>query len=450
MTEYFHPDTASTGQLMTDLAVGLVERGLDLSVYTGQPNYHSGDNERQPRRETHEGVPVRRIRAPQVRQSSLPRRLFNWAVFTVWMVGALARDRTDDRELLFVSNPPVLPPAMWLLCRLKGWEYTYVVYDLYPDVIAASGYIERGGVVYRAWAKLNEYVFGDARRVVALGPVMRDRIAEAGGEDFDPGKVEVVHNWADGEFIRPLDKDENPFSAEHGLVDEFTLVYSGNIGANHDLETAVEAAREFADEAVRFLIIGEGDRKSEVVSLAESYGLRGDTVTFLPYQDLADLPHTLTCGDASLVAVSEGMEGLCVSSKLYTSLAAGQPVLVVSHPEDDEARIVESHDAGMQVSQGDVAGMVRVVETWRSNPDLVERQGRNAREAFENHFTREQSVDEYYRLLAEGGDAKPRTASTGESSSSAEDSEPTPASTAESGSSADGAAESGGDAAWTS
>ncbi|MFC7026560.1 hypothetical protein ACFQH8_01595 [Halomicroarcula sp. GCM10025710] len=106
VTEYFHPDTASTGQLMTDLAVGLQERGLDLSVYTGQPNYHSGENERQPVRSVHEGVFVRRIRAPQVRQSSLVRRLFNWTVFTAWMSVVLLFDQTDrERELVFVTCP---------------------------------------------------------------------------------------------------------------------------------------------------------------------------------------------------------------------------------------------------------------------------------------------------------------------------------------------------------
>jgi glycosyltransferase involved in cell wall biosynthesis len=404
VTEYFHPDTASTGQLMTDLAVGLADRGLDLSVYTGQPNYHSGDNEKQPRRETHEGVPVRRIGAPQLRQSSLPRRLFNWTVFTLWMVATLARDSAEDRELLFVSNPPILPPAMWLLCRLKGWEYTHIVYDLYPQVIAASGHIERGGVVYRGWARLNRHVFGDARRIVALGPVMKERIAEAAGPGFDPDTVRIVHNWADGEFIRPVEKADNPFSEAHGLVDPFTVVYSGNIGANHDLETAVEAARAFEDEPFCLLIIGEGDRKESVVALAEEYGLAGDTVRFLPFQDYEDLPQSLTSGDVSLVAVDEGMRGLCVSSKLYTSLAAGQPVLVVSHPDDDEARIVEAHDAGVQVTQGDVDGMVRAIERWRSDPDLVDRQGRNAREAFETQFRKDQSLDEYYRLLSEGAD----------------------------------------------
>lgn len=401
VTEYFHPDSASTGQLMTDLAVGLVDRGLDLSVYTSQPNYHSGECEKQPTREVHEGVPIRRIRAPQLRQTSLLSRLFNWSVFTLWMFVVLATDRSDDRELLFVSNPPILPPAMWLLCRLKGWEYTHIVYDLYPDVIAASGYIKEGGVVFQIWRRFDRYVFRGARRIVALGPVMRERILGVAGEEVDEESVTVVHNWADGEFIQPLSKSENPFSKEHGLVDEFTLVYSGNIGANHDLETVIEAARQFQEESVRILIIGEGDKKQKVVSLADSYGLLDNTVTFLPYQDLERLPYTLTSGDASLVSVDHGMRGLCVSSKLYTSLAAGKPVLLISHHDDDEARILESHDAGKQVRQGDTEGLVRAIDHWRSDPALLEQQGTNARTAFENNFTKEHSIDQYYQLLSE-------------------------------------------------
>jgi len=121
VTEYFHPDTASTGQLMTDLAVGLQERGLDMTVYTGQPNYHSGENTQQPWISEYNDVLVKRIRAPQLRQSSLSRRLFNWAIFTIWMFGTMLVSQTEkEREIIFVSNPPFLPVAMWLVCRLRG------------------------------------------------------------------------------------------------------------------------------------------------------------------------------------------------------------------------------------------------------------------------------------------------------------------------------------------
>ena len=170
VTEYFHPDTASTGQLMTDLAVGLHERGLDVQVYTGQPNYHSGENEGQPVEGTHEGVPIRRIRGLQVRQSSLPRRLFNWAVFTIWMSVVLLLDSTEkERELLFVTCPPILPEAMWAVCRLRGWEYTYIAYDLYPDSPVELGYVKRGGLLHQFWEAIDRRAFRNAKHIVALG-----------------------------------------------------------------------------------------------------------------------------------------------------------------------------------------------------------------------------------------------------------------------------------------
>lgn len=400
VTEYFHPDTASTGQLMTDLATGLQERGLDMTVYTGQPNYHSGDNEKQPRISTYEDVLVKRIRAPQVRQSSLPRRLFNWGVFTVWMFVAMLFSRTEkEREVIFVSNPPFLPVAMWLVCRLRGWNYTYIVYDLYPDQPAELDYIEEDGLIDRAWGVLNRRAFLAAKHVVALGPVMKDRISSNAGPKFDASKVEIIHNWEDEEFIRPMDKADNWFSEEHDLVDPFTILYSGNIGDFHDLETLVKAAAEFDDDNVRFLIIGEGDNKDTIVSLAEDLDLRGDTVRFLPYQPWDDLPYSLTSGDVSVVTVKEGFEGICVSSKLYTAMAAGMPVLTIAQPHDDESRIVDQFEAGIHVAQGDVEGIVDAIEQWRRDPDLVDRQGANARRAFEENFTTDASIDDYHELL---------------------------------------------------
>lgn len=404
VTEYFAPDTASTGVLMTDLAVGLRQRGLDVSVLTSQPNYHSGENERQPRRAVHEGVPVRRIRAPQLRQSSLPRRLFNWTVFTLVVTLTLLTSPTRgrDRELLFVSNPPFLPPAMWLVATLRGWDYTYIVYDLYPDNMVELGFFRPGGLVVRVWSWLHRRVFRSAKAIVALGPVMRARIAAVAGDGFDVGRVAIVHNWQDGSFIVPREKATNWFSTDHGVVDRFTLVYSGNIGTFHDLDTLVRAAARVDDPNVHFLVIGEGDNKRNIRELADELGLGDDRITFLPYQDWEDIPYSLTSGDVMVVTVQEGFEGLCVSSKLYTAMATGRPVLCIAQPNSDEARIVEGFDAGQQVAQGDVEALVDAIGRWQADPAFYDRQAKNARRAFDEHFTRDEAIGNYYALLTQG------------------------------------------------
>ncbi|WP_435079438.1 glycosyltransferase family 4 protein [Halococcus sp. AFM35] len=402
VTEYFHPDTASTGQLMTDLATGLEERGLDLTVYTGQPNYHSGENQKQPTESVFENVLVKRIRAPQMRQSSLARRLLNWAVFTVWMSVRLLVSQSDrERELIFVTCPPTLPVAMWMICTLRDWEYTYIAYDLYPDEPVELGYLNEEGLVHRLWEGLDAIAFENAKRIVALGPVMKDRIAAKTGPDFDRNKIHIIHNWEDEEFIEPKTKEENWFSKEHDLVEPFTVLYSGNIAEFHNLETLIKAAAKFDDENVRFLIIGEGDNKETIVSMAEERGIRGDTVQFLPYQSWDDLPYSLTSADVSVVAVNEGFEGIVVSSKIYTAMAAGMSILGITQPYDDEATIIETFDAGFHAEQGDVEGVVEAIETWREHPELVDAQGQNARAAFEEYFTKTQSIDRYYRMLTD-------------------------------------------------
>lgn len=404
VTEYFYPDQLGTGRLMTDLATGLVERGLDLTVYTGQPHYFGNDNGRQPNRDNHEGVPVRRIRAPQVELTSLLRRVFNWATFTVWVSLVLLVRRADEnQEVVFVSNPPFLPIAMWLVCSIRGWPYTYIVHDLYPPMAVEPGFIKRGGLIDRSWSAFNEYVFDGAENVVVLGERMRERVVEEAGAGFDADKTHVVHNWEDASFITPRSKAENWFSEEYGLVDRFVVTYSGNIGANHDLDTVVRAADRLRDSDVKFVVIGEGDRKGDVVAHADRHGLTEETIEFLPFQDRADLPYSLTAGDVSLVTISPGMKGVAVSSKVYTSLAAGQPVLVVAEPDDDEAETVRRYDAGEVVQQGDVDGIVEAIETWKANPELVSEQGENARRALVENFDKERMIDRYYELLTEPG-----------------------------------------------
>lgn len=416
MAQYFHPDTAATGQLMTDLAVGLQERGLDLTVYTTQPNYHSGDFDRQSYQEIYEGVDVRRIRAPQFKQTSLPRRAFNWAIYTVWMALVLLLSRSvSNREVVFVSNPPFFPLAIWTVCRLRGLSYTYIVHDLWPEKGVEFGFWSEGGIVDRIWSSVHARVFQDADAVITLGPKMREGILSYKvGHALDES-VTVIHNWADGKSVKPCEKEDNWFSEENDLVEEFTLLYSGNLGLFHDVETPIRGVAA-CEEDVKLIVIGEGDARDYLLNVAETLGILGDRVEFLPYQPRENLPYSLTCADVAVVSVGEGFEGTCVSSKLYTALATGQPVLVVASEDADEARIVTDNNAGQQVVQGDIEGVVEAIRRWRENPGLLDRQGKNARNLFERRFAKEHAIDQYYQVLVGETPAVTDTTDSGEAS----------------------------------
>lgn len=398
LSEYFYPESSATSQLLTQLATGLTDR-FDVSCITSFPNYHSGDRGRTvPRNGHHDGVDITRVRSTQFDKDELPKRVLNWLTYTVAATVRLLRSPSDI--VLVVSNPPTLPAAAWLRKRVLGTPYVYLIHDLYPDIAVALGLVNADSMIERVWQRTNSYFFKNADRIVVLGESMREQLLSR-YDAVDKSQVVVIHNWEDESFIEPVPKSENSFAHEHGTVDPFTIVYSGNIGRFHELKTAIDAVDRLDDQGynLKLLIIGEGAQKSELQDYVARNAI--DTVEFLPFQPTQRLPASLTCGDISLVGIKEGMQGLCVSSKLYSSLAAGRPILAVVGDGDEVEAIVEECNAGLHVEPNDVKGCAENIKRWIETPGLTERQGRNARSCFERRFTFEVARGRYRATLHE-------------------------------------------------
>ncbi|RXK47448.1 glycosyltransferase family 4 protein [Halorientalis pallida] len=402
LTEYFYPEEASTAQLLTRLTTRL-EAHFDVSVVTAYPNYHDEDrSETVPKRSVHDGVNISRVRGTRFDKDSLPLRVLNWLSFSLLALVRLFSGRSERDVLFVLSNPPILPFVAWVYKRLRGTPYVYLIYDMYPDMPIALGLLSDDGIIAQIWERAMVVIYRDADRIVVLGDSMERRLLEKMEEDsaFDPEKIEVIPNWEDETFIKPMAKEDNDFAVEHDTIDPFTLLYSGNIGRFHELETAIEAIAQLKQQGrmdIQLLVIGEGAKKDELRRMVDRRDI--ENVQFFPFQPLERLPETLTCGDASLVGIQPEMEGMCVSSKLYSSLAAGMPVLAVVGEGDEVARVVREHDCGAYVRPGDVDATATILQRWADDDKQASRLGRNARSCFEARYTLDHAAEEYTELF---------------------------------------------------
>ncbi|MCS3749304.1 glycosyltransferase involved in cell wall biosynthesis [Salinibacter ruber] len=402
VTEYFYPEEASTAQLLTSLAKGLQD-DFDVSVLTGRPNYHPGDEtESVPMREHHDGVLIERLPATRLDKDTLAYRVVNWLTFTLLVFWRLVRTRGSDDVVLSLSNPPILPLAAWAAKRIRGFSYAYLIYDMYPDMPIGLGFLDEDSTVARMWERLIRLVYRDADRIVVLGGSMERRLTNKMKNDpgFDPDKIEIIPNWEDGTFIKPTPKSENAFVQEQGFDEKFTLLYSGNIGRYHELSTAIEAIGLLEDRGrddIELVIIGEGARKAEHQQHVEREQIQN--VRFLPFQPMERLPETLTACDASLVGIVPKMEGICVSSKLYSALAAGRPILAVVGEGDEVARVVREHECGAYIPPGNAKQAAQTLASWADQPALAEDLGQRARSTFEANYTESHAVEAYALLF---------------------------------------------------
>ena len=386
------------GPIARELAEAIAER-QPCVLFTGHPDTIQ-KLEGTPRA----GLSVRR--GPTYGRSGYVARVASWTKYTaaafIWLVG-----QPRGTRVVVFTNPPLLIPLAWLLRLLRGHRYAVVVHDIYPDVLTAMGVLRQGGFIARAWRFVNRIGLRGARAVVTLGDVMAG-VVDAQYAGNAGARTTVVYPWVDVERIRPVPKAVNPFAQRHGQVGRTTFLYSGNMGASHDLRTMLEAANRLRERRdAHFLFVGDGAQAGRVRDASH----RLPNVTVLPWQPESDLPFSLTAGDVALVALERGMEGLAVPSKTVYALAAGSAVVALAHGDSELRRWLTRDDCGLVIEPGDADALTSALEQLLDDPSRLARMRTNARRAAELRFASHREAPRLAALLLEAlGDvsARPR------------------------------------------
>lgn len=314
-------------------------------------------------------------------------RIVSYLAYYVYVFVKILSSSSRQTLLFFVTTPPFMGLIGCLFKKLRGQKYVMLVYDKYPDVLLATGVLKEG-CIPRFWRKLNRVVLNHADAVITLGEYMADRLAN----DFDVsrtplGHIAVIHNWADVELIKPLPKEHNPFIKEYGLEGKFIVMYSGNMGATHDMETLVRAAGQLKGHPdIRFVMIGDGARKQLVVDFKEKHDL--DNMVILPYLPQDQLPYSLPSADIAVVSISSGIEGCLVPCKFYACLAAGSALLTICNPECEIADIVRNENCGKVIDLGDDEKLVESIVYYYENKDALQQARTNSRTAAVQKYSR--------------------------------------------------------------
>lgn len=392
LNQFFYPDESATSQLMTDLAEDLVSLGLEVTVLCGRSGYTGGTASAA--QETYRGIQIVRVPSTGFERRSVVRRALSYLSFYLAAFGRLLLLPRPD-VLLALTTPPLIAAVACVMKLLRGTRVICLVQDLYPDVAVQLGVLRPGTLFTRFLERVSRSTLQRADAVIVLGECMRRRVK---AKAVAPSRIHVLENWADGSEICSLPPESNPFRRDHGLGDQFVVLYSGNMGNAHDLDTILAAAAGLSQQPdVLFLFVGDGPKKSTVENFAVAHP--DARIRLLPYASRNELSYSLSAGDASLVSLAAGLEGLVVPSKLYGILASGRPVLFVGPEGSDTARTVREAQCGFAVPNRDVTGLQQAILRLRDDRALARRMGGNARLLLEQRFERRQMTRRYYNLI---------------------------------------------------
>ncbi len=394
----YYPDYGATGQLLTELCEDLVARfAFEITVVAGVPL--AAERPVDPlhwyapvRREERNGVRILRAWGTSKSPRTISGRASNYlSYFTSAAVAALRIGRPD--VVVSLTDPPIVALTAIAAARATGARFVFLCQDVFPEVARLLEDFQNSKVE-AVLGRISRFTVKSADRIIALGDTMKRRLVET--KDADPRRIQVIHNWADSDAIRPGPKD-NAYAREHGLVDKFVVMHSGNVGLSQDVDGLLDVAERLRDlDDVVIAIVGEGSRKQFLQE--EASRRRLGNVRFFPYTPKARLTDSFAAADVFIVSLKRGLAGFIVPSKLYGILAAGRPFIAAVERDCEAAQIATEHDCGVVVEPGDREQMAGAIRRLHGDAARRLRMAENARTAG-LLFSRRRAVEAYRDLL---------------------------------------------------
>jgi colanic acid biosynthesis glycosyl transferase WcaI len=377
VNQFFRSDDASTGRLLDDLSAA-------AAVLTSVTVLCSASQRIDVPARLEDPVTVIRIPSGTFNRATLHRAWSFLRFLSIAIVTALHRDAPD--VVLTLTTPPLLPLLGTLLKRLRGSRHYIWEMDLYPEVATDLRVLRKSSALAWLAGVLMDFSRRNADGVIALGECMRDRLVARG---IPACKIHVAENWADGNVIYPLSRCANK---------RFTVLYSGNLGLAHDIDTVSAAIHRMRSlDTFQFVFAGGGARRSAFQEFCRGRNI--DSVEFRPYCTDAGLAASLNSGDVGLVTQQSACAGSVVPSKVYGLMAAGRPYIFVGPPTATPNVLIQRFGCGWHIENGDVDGLISLLKSLHANPGLVWAAGRNARTAFVEHYTAPAGVARICKIL---------------------------------------------------
>jgi colanic acid biosynthesis glycosyl transferase WcaI len=397
LAQHFAPEEVSGAVLATELASDLVTKGHVVSFVTSAPSYPLGKVFRNYRnsilsKEVLNGVRVIRVWSYITPQKGFWSRAFNFASFSLFaLLGGLAAKKPD---VIFSYSPPLpLGLSSWLLACFYRVPWVLRVEDLFPDAAVAAG-ILRNITAIRFFSSLERFIYSRADRISVISEGFRSKLLK---KDVPGAKISVEPVWADPDLVQPMPK-ENRFREEHELEGKFITLYSGNIGETSALDEVIASAELLRSEPdFRFLIVGEGQRKADLI--AEANRLQLPNVQFLPFQPRERLSEMLAAADVALVTLNSRSAGYSLPGKTFNYMASARPILAVSPCEGELALLINSEGCGINVPPGDPDAIVRELKTLYADKIMCDEMGNLGRNSLIEHYSRKKCVEQYESII---------------------------------------------------
>lgn len=402
VTQYFYPETFR----VNDMACEWINRGYKVTVLTGIPNYpmgkfYEGYDKKHRTRETWNGVNI--IRIPLVARGNSNNKLMNAAGMSAnylsfvlsgrkWVKSKEAAELNADLVFTFEVSPMTQALiGVWYGKRYNVPTFLYVQ-DLWPEnVETVTGIHNR--VIISPIDRMVDKIYRETECIFTTSPSFVKAIVNR-KNSVDKNKVHYWPQYAE-EFYKPMKPQRiDGIDLDDGC---YKIAFTGNIGTVQGLDVLPKTAELLKNEAVKFIIVGDGRYQSEFEQQIKNSKVE-DKFILIPRVPAEKVPEILSACDAGFISFNKtSLWEKTIPAKLQSYMACGKAIIASATGETK--RVVEEAECGICTEIGNAEALAYGIKSIISLDNNI--MGQKARVYFESHFNKTILMDEMDRYIGE-------------------------------------------------
>ena len=393
ISQYFYPENFK----INDLTFSLKERGHQITVLTGKPNYSKthffeGYGWKSYDFETINEIPVYRANLFSRRNGGAIRLFLNYISFAILASLKVRKIKGSFDAIYVYQTSPVTVgiPAIFAKKLFKAPIYFWVQ-DLWPESLTAAGGVNNK-LVLGFFNSLTKFIYNHSKKVLIQSDGFREYILNQG----IPNDKIIYYPNPTEDFYKPLQEVKE--YQEFFQNEFFNIIFAGNIGEAQSFKTIIKAINNIKELPVKVIVLGDGRYKETALSLIKEKGLESH-FNFLGSFPPTEMPKFFSHADALLVSLKKNkIFSMTIPAKTQSYLACGKPI--IASIDGEGAKIITNAKCGYVSPAEDSITLSKTIkELIALSPDQRAIMSINARAYYKKEFDRDYLLEKLEGIL---------------------------------------------------
>ena len=381
---------------INELCIELVNRGHEVSVITGKPNYPKGEFYKgfglfTKIKSHYHGAKVYRLPIiPRGKASSIILSLNYISFALIGSLFSLFHFKKYDFSLVFAVSPitSALPAIVHRI--LFGTKHYLWILDLWPEGVEVTGRLN-SEFLRKCLHSLVKFIYSKSDCIYISSHYMEESIREKLSSSKNK-LIKYMPNWAEDDFSHK-NIDQNKYKSI--MPDGFKIMFAGNIGFGQDIPSIIKAAEILKKNSdIKFIVLGDGSQKEYLLRKIRELDLSA-TIYYLGSYPMKEMASLYYHADMMLLTLKdEVIYSYTVPGKLQGYLASKKPIAAMINGE--AADIITRSKCGFVVNAGDYTSLSEKLLKISKMPQThFDTMGKNGTAYYERTFSKEIVINSF-------------------------------------------------------